>query len=74
MQRNERTDVLPELLTPSEAANLLRTTTDTLAIWRCTGRHAVPFVKVGRSVRYRRDELLEWLDSRGSTATGGGKQ
>jgi excisionase family DNA binding protein len=70
----ERSTTSPELLTPSEAANLLRTTVDTLAVWRSTGRHSIPFVKVGRSVRYRRDELLEWLDSRGSTATGGSEQ
>lgn len=60
----------PELLTPGEAADLLRTTVDTLAVWRSTGRHAIPFVKVGRSVRYRRAELLAWLESRSSVATG----
>lgn len=60
----------PELLTPTEAADLLRTTADTLAVWRCTGRNAIPFVKVGRSVRYRRADLLDWLDSRCAIHTG----
>lgn len=64
-------DPLPELLTPREAAALLRTTTDTLAVWRSTGRHAIPFLKIGRSVRYRRADLLRWLEERARTATGG---
>jgi excisionase family DNA binding protein len=62
----------PELLTPAEAANLLRTTVDTLAVWRSTGRHGIPFVKLGRAVRYRRADLLAWLDARSSTSTGDG--
>jgi excisionase family DNA binding protein len=61
---------LPELLTPTEAAGLLRTTVDTLAVWRSTGRHAIPFVKLGRAVRYRRADLLAWLDARSATSTG----
>ena len=61
-----------ELLPPPEAAALLRTTVDTLAVWRSTGRHAIPFVKVGRSVRYRRSDLLAWIDSRTRTQAGQG--
>ena len=59
----------PELLTPAEAADLLRTTEATLAVWRSTGRHGIPFVKLGRAVRYRRADLLAWLDARSSTST-----
>jgi excisionase family DNA binding protein len=63
-----------ELLKPKEAATLLRTTVDTLAVWRCTGRHAIPFIKLGRSVLYRRSDLLAWLDARSSTSTGEGSK
>lgn len=70
----ERRTTPPELLTPGEAADLLRTTIDTLAVWRSTGRHGIPFVKVGRSVRYRRADLLDWLESRSTLNTGNGIQ
>lgn len=36
----------------------------TLSVWRSTGRYKIPFIKVGRRVRYRRADLLAWLESR----------
>jgi predicted DNA-binding transcriptional regulator AlpA len=68
--RTENSAQPHELLLANEAAALLRTTPAVLATWRSTGRHAIPFVKVGRSVRYRRADLLEWLDAQARTATG----
>ena len=41
------------LINDAEAAEYLDTTTSTLAVWRCTGRYDLPYVKVGRNVRYR---------------------
>lgn len=29
----------------------------TMSTWRCTGRYNLPFVKVGRSVKYRYEDL-----------------
>jgi hypothetical protein len=29
-----------------------------------TSKQAIPFVKVGRAVRYRRGDLIEWLNAR----------
>jgi excisionase family DNA binding protein len=52
------------LLTEQEAAKLLDTAPGTLSVWRSTGRYNIPFIKVGRSVRYRQSDLLAWLDSR----------
>ncbi|MBI1370208.1 MAG: helix-turn-helix domain-containing protein [Planctomycetes bacterium] len=63
------TTATESLITPSEAARYLRVSEGTLTVWRCTGRHALPFVKVGRRVMYRRDALDRWIDARTSTST-----
>jgi excisionase family DNA binding protein len=55
---------LPELLTSQQAADHLGVTPQTLAVWRCTRRYAVPFVKVGSKVRYRRADLDRFLRRR----------
>jgi len=36
----------------------------TLSVWRSTGRYKIPYIKIGRRVRYRRGDLLAWLESR----------
>jgi excisionase family DNA binding protein len=53
-----------DLLDDKAAANLLDVSPGTLSVWRSTGRYALPFLKVGRKVRYRRSDLLAWLESR----------
>ena len=53
-----------ELLTQEEAAVFLRLKPDTLATWRCTKAHRIPFVKCGRRVFYRLSDLTAWLESR----------
>ena len=53
-----------DLLNEQEAAQILDTAPGTLSVWRSTGRYNLPFLKVGRSVRYRRTDLLAWLDAR----------
>lgn len=52
------------LLTPGEAAAYLDVAERTLSVWRCTGRYAIPFLKVGRKVRYRKSALDAFLDRR----------
>lgn len=54
----------PQMLHTTEAAEYLNVTPHTLEVWRCTGRHKLPFVKVGRLVRYRVADLDAWLASR----------
>ncbi len=66
--KNQLTD---HLLTPPEAAAYIGVTENTLSVWRCVGRYAIPFIKVGRLVRYRRSDLEAWLESR--TLNNGGK-
>lgn len=53
-----------DLLDDHAAAVILDTTPGTLSVWRSTGRYALPFVKVGRKVRYRLSDLESWLESR----------
>lgn len=52
------------LLTTEQAAEILGIEPTTLTTWRSTGRYAIPFVRVGRAVRYRRADLDAWLRSR----------
>lgn len=47
-----------------QAAEYLDVKPQTLAIWAVTGRYGLPYVKVGRSVRYRQSDLDAWLDRR----------
>lgn len=52
-----------KLLKPSEAADLLATTPQVLGTWRWRG-DGPPYVRVGRSIRYSRRMLDEWLEQR----------
>ena len=58
---------LNELLDEKRAAAILNVKPGTLSVWRCTGRYSIPFVKVGRNVRYRLGDLNAWLESRTQT-------
>lgn len=62
-----KTDADPQfdrLLTESEAAKFLDVKVCTLQVWRSTGRYALPYVKVGRNVRYVQSNLIHWLSAR----------
>jgi excisionase family DNA binding protein len=53
-----------ELLNEEQAAEYLTVSPGTLSVWRSTGRYSLPFVKVGRRVRYRLSDLDAWLEAR----------
>lgn len=53
-----------ELLDEKEAADFLTVSPGTLSVWRSTGRYKIPFVKVGRRVRYKISDLRGWLERR----------
>ena len=61
----------PALFTREEAATYLGIKPQTLALWACTKRYDLPFVKVGRAVRYRLADLDAFIESR--TVGAGGK-
>lgn len=52
------------LVDAAMAANMLQVSEGTLAVWRSTGRHSLPFLKVGCRVRYRLGDIRRWLEQR----------
>lgn len=58
------TTTRPKLLTEAEAADYLAVEPQTLCAWRCTRRYNLPFIKVGRLVRYRPEDVEAFLESR----------
>ena len=54
------------LLTEKLAALLLNLRPNTLAFRRITGRYPDPiFVRIGRMIRYRLSDLVNWIDTPG---------
>ena len=53
-----------KLLTPNQAAEYLGLKPQTLATWRCNARYGLPFIRIGRSVKYRLADVENWLKSR----------
>jgi excisionase family DNA binding protein len=53
-----------ELLSEAATAELLGVQPNTLAAWRSKGSQSLPFVRVGRLVRYRRQDVNAWLEAR----------
>ncbi len=56
------------LLTPKEAARLLKVSVSWLAKSRMRG-DGPPYMKVGRSIRYTEAALLQWMKSRQRLST-----
>lgn len=52
-----------ELLTSEEAAEQLGLKNkDTLSVWRTTKRYQLPYIKVGRLVRYRKSDIAKFIE------------
>lgn len=61
----ETCNILPSgLMTPRDAAVYLGVKINTLAVWRMTNRYGLPFIKLGKVVRYRKADLDIWLENR----------
>jgi hypothetical protein len=52
----------PPLLAPRDAAALLGTTPSTLSAWRVQGRRELPWVKVGKLVRYSQTDVAAFIE------------
>lgn len=52
------------LLTRRQVAERLGVKPNTLAVWACRKMFNLPYVKVGRSVRYHIEDLEKWLAER----------
>ena len=50
------------LLTRKEAAEVLDCKESTLALWKCTKRYPLPYVKIGKNVRYRLSDLKKFIE------------
>jgi len=57
----EQTAQEDRLLTAREAARELRLAPNTLAKWRARERQPLPFIRVGRVVRYRQADLHAYI-------------
>ncbi len=53
-----------DLLSPKQLEAEYGIPVGTQAIWRCTKRYSIPYLKVGRLVRYDRSAFERWLESR----------
>ena len=60
--------VLANLLTPKEAAALLKASGSFLAKARMRG-DGPPYIKMGRAIRYSEVALLQWMKSRQRLST-----
>jgi predicted DNA-binding transcriptional regulator AlpA len=56
------------LLTPKEAAKLLKVSTSWLAKARMRG-DGPPYIRIGRSIRYAEAALIQWMKSRQRLST-----
>jgi excisionase family DNA binding protein len=61
-RREQTTEPASELLTITEAAQLVRAPVATLRYWRHLGTGPRSF-RLGRRVLYRRDDLHTWIDA-----------
>jgi excisionase family DNA binding protein len=50
-----------ELFSRAEAAAYLGVAKQTLAIWKCTKRYNLPFIKIGKLVKYKKSDLDQFI-------------
>jgi excisionase family DNA binding protein len=51
-----------ELVSRQEAADILNVQPQTLAKWASVRRYDLPYIKVGKAVRYRRSDLQQFMN------------
>lgn len=56
-----------KLWSPEQVAEHLGVSKQTLAVWRCEQRYALPYVKVGSRVRYDPSAVQKFLERRTRT-------
>jgi hypothetical protein len=61
-------DSLPSLSSPGMVCQATGIPVSTLAYWRFEGSH-LPFVKMGRLVRYRKQDVLDFVNGNVYTST-----
>lgn len=58
-----------KLLTRKETAEMLGVSCGTLAVWVSSKRYPLPYIKVGRLVKYDYDDVLQFLETRKKDGT-----
>ena len=58
-----------ELLDTPRTAQILDVKPSTLEVWRNTKRYELPYVRVGRNIRYRRPDVLAFIEKRTEKGT-----
>lgn len=58
LQKNVR-----EIMSRKEAADYLGISESTMANWACTKKYHIPYFRVGRKVKYRRQDLDEFMEN-----------
>ncbi len=53
-----------DLLKAADVSLILGVSEQTLAIWRCNKRYSLKYIKVGRYVRYRYGDVMDFVQSR----------
>ena len=62
------TDATDLMMTAAEVAAMLRVNVQTLALWRCTGRSGLRFTRIGKSIRYRKCDVLAFIEKNSATS------
>ncbi len=63
-QHHDKEKMMPKaLLNEFEASKWLSVSVATLRCWRSTHRVDLPFVRLGRAVRYRPEDLLHFVEA-----------
>jgi hypothetical protein len=55
---------ISELLTPAQTAAALHTTKGVLAVWRSKKRYPLKFVRIGRRIFYRVEDVQKFIELR----------
>ncbi|WP_436396319.1 helix-turn-helix domain-containing protein [Acidithiobacillus ferriphilus] len=63
-------EAIPTQIDEKRTAEVLGVKVSTLTNWRTTGRYSLPYIKVGRLVRYRVTDLAQWIAKRRQGAEG----
>jgi len=52
-----------KLLNPNQVAKVLDVTVGTLSVWRSTGRHGLPFLRLAGKIKYREKDIHEFINN-----------
>ena len=58
----EQTTDQDKLLTRKQAAELLHCKESTLATWKSTKRYSLPYIKIGKNIRYKLSDIITFIE------------